>query len=168
MEAYEHDSEPPSASEPAAMASVVGAGRSPLQDFPADPLADRWADVVAQLEARSAVTALVRELAVQAQCVAWIEEGGTSRWRLRVERESLRGDSHRDRLCLALSQLLGHEAVLELEGGAAVNTPAQREQLARERRQRAAEDLIQRDPLVVSLLGQHSGARIVAGSIKPL
>ncbi|CAH0352459.1 hypothetical protein AQB9606_02649 [Aquabacterium sp. CECT 9606] len=136
--------------------------------LPDDPLSDRWAQLVAQMAARNSITALVRELAMQAQCVASMEEGGGSRWRLRVERESLRGDMHRERLAQALSQLLEHTAVIELEGGAAVNTPAQRDQAARERRQRAAEDLIQRDPLVVSALAQYPGARIVAGSIRPV
>ncbi|MBA4109343.1 MAG: DNA polymerase III, subunit gamma and tau [Leptothrix sp. (in: Bacteria)] len=136
--------------------------------LPDDPLSDRWAQLVAQMAARNSITALVRELAMQAQCVASMEEGGGSRWRLRVERESLRGDMHRERLAQALSQLLEHPAVIELEGGAAVNTPAQRDQAARERRQRAAEDLIQRDPLVVSALAQYPGARIVAGSIRPV
>ena len=136
--------------------------------LPDDPLSDRWAQLVAQMTARNSITALVRELAMQAQCVASMEEGGGSRWRLRVERESLRGDMHRERLAQALSQLLEHTAVIELEGGAAVNTPAQRDQAARERRQRAAEDLIQRDPLVVSTLAQYPGARIVAGSIRPV
>lgn len=137
-------------------------------DLPADPLCDRWAELVAQMVARNSITALVRELAMQAQCIATMEEGGGSRWRLRVERESLRGDMHRERLTQALSQLLGHDAVIELEGGATTNTPAQRDQAARERRQRAAEDLIQGDALVQSALAQYPGARIVAGSIRPL
>ncbi len=139
-----------------------------LAALPDDPLSDRWAELVAQMASRNSITALVRELAMQAQCVASMDEGGGSRWRLRVERESLRGDMHRDRLAQALSQLLEHTAVIELEGGAAVNTPAQRDQAARERRQRAAEDLIQQDPLVVSTLAQYPGARIVAGSIRPV
>ena len=151
--------EPPA---PAAVQLVVAAA------LPEDPLADRWAQLVAQMAARNSITALVRELAMQAQCVATMEEGGGSRWRLRVERESLRGDMHRERLAQALSQLLEHTATIELEGGAAVNTPAQRDQAARERRQRAAEDLIQRDPLVISALAQYPGARIVAGSIRPV
>lgn len=136
--------------------------------LPEDPLADRWAQLVAQMAARNSITALVRELAMQAQCVATMEEGDGSRWRLRVERESLRGDMHRERLAQALSQLLEHTATIELEGGSAVNTPAQRDQAARERRQRAAEDLIQRDPLVISALARYPGARIVAGSIRPV
>jgi DNA polymerase-3 subunit gamma/tau len=136
--------------------------------LPADPLCDRWAELVAQMVARNSITALVREMAMQAQCVATMEEGGGSRWRLRIERESLRVDQLRERLTQALSQHLEHPVVIELEGGAAVNTPAQRDQAARDRKQRAAEHLIQQDPLVNTVLAQYPGARIVAGSIRPV
>jgi DNA polymerase-3 subunit gamma/tau len=154
--------------QPPASAPVPAPAPVAVAELPSDPLCDRWAELVAQMVSRNSITALVRELAMQAQCIATMEEGGGSRWRLRVERESLRVDQLRDRLILALSQLLEHEAVIELEGGPTVNTPAQRDQAARERRQRAAEDLIQGDALVQSVLTQYPGARIVAGSIRPL
>ena len=159
--------EPWRADSPAVVASAV-APPPGIADLPEDALSDRWAQLVAQMVSVNSITALVRELAMQAQCLASTQEGGVSHWRLRVERESLRGDMHRDRLAQALSQLLEHTAVIELEGGAAVNTPAQRDQAARERRQRAAEDLIQRDPLVIAALAQYPGARIVAGSVRPV
>lgn len=150
---------------------VSPAQRTVSVDLPpvgADPLSDRWADVVAQLNAKGAITALVRELAMQAQCVAQQDEGGQSMWRLRVERESLCSETNRERLAQALSQAVSGVVMLELEKGPAHNTPAQREQVARERRQHQAEHLIESDPLVRSLLAQHPGARIVPGSIRPL
>ncbi|TAK95995.1 MAG: DNA polymerase III subunit gamma/tau [Aquabacterium sp.] len=134
----------------------------------ADPLSDRWADLVAQLSAKGAITALVRELAMQAQCVAQQDEGGQSMWRLRVERESLCSGSNRDRLAAAMGQALEAAVTLELEKGKAHNTPAQRDQVARERRQHQADHLIETDPLVRGLLSQYPGARIVPGSIRPL
>ena len=133
-----------------------------------DPLSDRWAALVAELQAKGLIAALVRELAMQAQCVGQKEEGGSSYWVLRVERESLRTDSQRERLTQAMTQLLGHVVVLELTPGVAVNTPAQRDQAAREALQRQAEQLITGDPLVTRLLEQYSGARIVPNSIRPL
>ena len=148
---------------------TVSAG--PSLDLPpsgSDPLSDRWAELVGQLQARGLIAALVRELAIQAQCIAH-EDGGThSLWRLRVERESLRSDNLRERLAQALSDLLGHEARLELERGVAFNTPAQRDQVARELRQQRAEQLISGDPLVQQLMQQYPGARLVPGSIQPL
>ncbi len=133
-----------------------------------DPLSDRWAAVVAQLVAKGSIVALVRELAMQAQCVGQKDEGGTSHWVLKVERESLRTDMQRERLTQAMAALLDQPVSLELIHGVAVNTPAQRDQAAREARQRQAEHLITTDPLVTALLDQYPGSRIVAGSIRPL
>lgn len=139
-----------------------------LAALPPDPLSDRWAELVGQMQSRGLVAALVRELAVQSQCVAQTEEGGRSVWHLKVPRASLCGDMHKDRLTQALAQLLEREVSLILEQGAAMNTPAQRDQAAREARQHAAEALIEGDALVRGLLSQHPGARIVPGSVQPL
>jgi len=56
---------------------------------------------------------------------------------------------------------------LQVEAGIARDTPALRVQAEREQRQRRAEDLIHADPLVLSMLSQFPGARIVPGSIRP-
>ena len=149
--------------EPAPEAAV-----EPLTDLPANAQADRWTAVVQSLCDKGLIAALVRELAMQAQCLGFSEGADGSVWRLRVERDSLRGDNHRDRLAVALTQLLGQPARLDLEGGAVTDTPAIRDQLARQRRQRAAEELIQQDPLVVDLLRQYPEARVVPGSIRPV
>ena len=133
-----------------------------------DPLSDRWAEIVGELQLRGLIAALVRELAVQAQCTGHEEGAAHSVWRLRVERESLRTDNLRDRLAQALSELLGQEVSLEIERGTALNTPAQRDQLARELRQQQAEQLISADPLVQHLMKQYPDARLVPGSIQPL
>lgn len=144
---------------------------APSIDLPpqgADPTSDQWADTVAQLNARGAITALVRELAMQAQCLGLQVDGERKLWRLKVERESLCSDGNRERLALALAQTLSCEAVIELERGRAHNTPAQRDQVARERKQQEAQLLIEGDALVRSLLAQYRGARIVPGSVRPL
>ncbi len=135
---------------------------------PADPagaaLGDRWAAVVRQLSERGAITALVRETAMQAQLLS---AGGDGVWRLRVERESLRGASQRDRLQAALVELLGEPVTLALESGVAEDSPALREMAARAKRQAEAERVIHDDPLVRELMAQFKSARIVPGSIKP-
>jgi DNA polymerase-3 subunit gamma/tau len=155
-------SEPEPAPTPAQAAPTVSLPSAP------DPLSDRWAALVAQLVAKGSIVALVRELAMQAQCVSQKEEGGVSHWTLKVERESLRTDMQRERLTQAMSALLDQTVAVELIPGVASNTPAQRDQAAREARQRQAEHIITTDPLVTSLLNQYPGARIVAGSIRPL
>jgi DNA polymerase-3 subunit gamma/tau len=133
-----------------------------------DALSERWAELVAQMQSLGLITALVRELALQSQCVAQRDEGECSIWHLQVARESLCGDMHKERLSQALAQVLAREVRLEVQQGPVVNTPAQRDQAEREARQRAAEALIEGDALVRGLLTQYPSARIVSGSVVPL
>ncbi|MBE7418190.1 MAG: DNA polymerase III subunit gamma/tau [Ideonella sp.] len=130
-------------------------------------LGQRWATLVATLNAGGAITALVRELAMQAEWLA--EDTGCvpPRWRLRVEREALRTAALRDKLQAAVSAAQGHAVELELIDGVALDSPALRDAAARARAQRQAEQAIQADPLVREVMSQFSTARIVPGSIKP-
>lgn len=121
-----------------------------------------WHQVVQQLIAAEAVTALVRELALQSQLVA-CEEG---HWRLRVERESLNQSTARERLRAAL-EAAGHAQALTVEVGPVSDTPARRNSAAAAERQRQAEAIVMNDPQVQALMRDY-GARIVPGSIKPL
>jgi DNA polymerase-3 subunit gamma/tau len=130
-------------------------------------LGDRWAGVVGELAGQGAITALVRELAMQAECVAINDAADPPLWRLRVERESLRAPAQRDRLEAALAAHLGGPVRLDVEAGVAADTPAQREATLRAARQAAAEQAIAGDPLVRSLMQQYKTARIVPGSVKP-
>jgi len=130
---------------------------------PSPALGDRWERQVRELIAAGSITALARELALQAQCVAIDGQ----RWRLRVEREALAAAAQRERLRAALGDALGAAVALEIEIGAAEDTPAQRDAARRARRQEAAERIIQDDPLVRAVMQQYSTARIVPGSVKP-
>jgi DNA polymerase-3 subunit gamma/tau len=131
------------------------------------PLGERWMGLVAMLNQRQAISALVRELAMQAQLVDQ-RDGAEPLWRLRVERESLRASALVDKLRGALAEALGIAPLkLEVEAGAVTDSPAKREAAERDRRQREAEDLIRNDPLVQEMLAQFPSARIVPGSIKP-
>jgi len=132
------------------------------------PLGDRWEGVVKQLIERGLVTALVRELCMQAECIDVQDRDGASQWRLRVERENLRSDNQRDRLVAALNRLLGGEVTVWLEAGVGQDTPALRDQADRASRQAAAEVLIRQDAMVDGLLRHFTGARIVQGSITPI
>jgi DNA polymerase III subunit gamma/tau len=114
------------------------------------------------------VSALTRELALQAGLVA--VDGSTTPpgWRLCVARDTLRAPALAERLAAALGDALGHAVRVELLAGEPDDTPALREAAARARRQREAELTITSDPVVRELLEQFPGARIVPGSIKPL
>ena len=131
------------------------------------PLGDRWTEVVEQMVQQGVITALVRELAMQSQCVAIEQDGGAVVWRLRTERETLRAAAHRDKLQAALAQSLNQPVRLDIEAGAVQDSPALRATEERERRQREAEQIIHNDPLVQALMAQYKTARIVPGSIRP-
>lgn len=131
-------------------------------------LGGRWNQLVTDLVASGAVTALTRELAWQAGLVAIDESVQPPVWLLRVERETLRSEALADRLASGLADVLGAPLRIVLQAGAPADSPAQRDALARAQRQREAEDALQADPLVHDLLARFHGARIVPGSIKPL
>jgi len=161
---YEADELRPASLVAAKEPDPVVRAAAPVAPVVRTDLGDRWAQVVEQMVQQGSVTALVRELAMQSQCIA-IDSGGL--WRLRVEREMLRAPAHRDKLQAALSQQLGQAVRIEIESGAAEDSPALRATAERERRQREAEQIIHNDPLVQALMSQYKTARIVPGSVKP-
>ena len=126
------------------------------------PEGDFWQEVVQGLVATEAVTALVRELALQAQLVGR-DEG---HWMLRVERESLNQPASRERLRAAL-HAAGHPVDLSVEVGPITDSPARRNAQAAAQRQQAAEQIILNDPFVQQMQ-RDFGAKIVPGSIKPI
>ena len=131
------------------------------------PFGERWAGIVAMLEQRQLITALVRELALQAELIEQ-HDGAAPLWRLRVERESLRATPLREKLQAALADALGIATLrLELKDGTVQDSPAKRLAAERQRRQQEAEQTVHNDPLVQDMLAQFKTARIVPGSIKP-
>ncbi|HMC14867.1 MAG TPA: DNA polymerase III subunit gamma/tau [Albitalea sp.] len=165
---YENDAEVASAPEPASAAPKPAAPARPIAPLPVrSDIGDRWAEAVTQMIQSGSVTALVRELAMQAQCVAIEASGPEPLWRLRVEREMLRAPAQRDKLQAALAQHLQQPVRIEIEAGVAEDSPAIRAGAERERRQREAEQIIHNDPLVQALMAQYKTARIVPGSVKP-
>jgi len=119
-----------------------------------------WTETVRTLIAAESINALVRELALQSQLMG----RDTGQWQLRIESESLNQGTARERLQTAL-QSLGHEVRLVVEIGKVTDSPAMRNAAALLEKQKAAEELIQSDPLVQNMI-QEFGAKIVPGSIK--
>ncbi|MBC7437372.1 MAG: DNA polymerase III subunit gamma/tau [Bdellovibrionales bacterium] len=109
-----------------------------------------WHQTVQQLVAAEAVTAMVRELALQSQLVA----RDVDVWMLRVERESLNQPVSRERLQNAL-HAVGHTVTLTVEVGRIADSPAARNLAAAQARQRAAEEAITNDPWVQDLMRTH-------------
>lgn len=152
---------------PVLEATPPAASRTELRKRPAVPLqttpeGDVWFALVQALVAAEAVTALVRELALQSQLLA--REGG--RWRLCVDSESLARPASCERLQAAL-HAAGHEVQLSLSVGPVTDSPAKRLAQAAAAKMDAATALIENDPLVQSLLRDFD-AKIVPGSIQPL
>jgi DNA polymerase III subunit gamma/tau len=132
------------------------------------PEGDRWIDAVQAMVAAGTVQAMVRELAMQAQCVLIDDKVQPALWRLRVERDTLRSNVHVEKLQTALSQHLQCPVRIEVEAGLAEDNPAQRAQAEKDRRQQEAEALVHNDPVVRDMMSQFKSARIVPGSVRPL
>jgi DNA polymerase-3 subunit gamma/tau len=137
--------------------------------------ADFWHALVRQLAEQDAITALVRELALQAQLVERTPggaQGVPERWTLRVENAVLAqsaasADSPaRERLQAALAQA-GHPVQLRVTAGPVTDNPARRNAIAADARLKAALALLEADPFVQELK-RDFGATIVPGSVRPL
>ncbi|MDP1899963.1 MAG: DNA polymerase III subunit gamma/tau [Rubrivivax sp.] len=154
----------------APLAAAATAAR-PTADEPVpvdSALGERWHALVRKLCDEGVLSALVRELATQGGLRAIDETVSPPRWHLVVERDAVRTPALGDKLSAALAAELGAPLQLELEGGTPADSPARREAAERQRRQVAAEAVIQNDPVVRELLDQFKGSRIVPGSIKPV
>jgi DNA polymerase-3 subunit gamma/tau len=119
-----------------------------------------WTQTVRQLVASEAVSALVRELALQSQLIA----RDTDQWHLRIDSESLNQGTARERLQAALNAA-GFAVKLVVEIGKVTDSPAQRNAADLAEKQKAAEDLIHSDPMVQAMV-ENFGAKIVPGTIK--
>lgn len=126
------------------------------------PEGDFWHATVQKLIEAQAITAMVRELALQSQLVDRDED----QWILRVERESLNQAGSRERLIQAM-QTLGFSVNLVVEVGRVTDSPGRRNASASAERQMAAEQRIHQAPFVQRMM-QEFGARVVPGSIRPL
>lgn len=144
------------------MAAVAGRADvpTPLAVQPT-PEGDAWLSVVQGLMAQEAITALVRELALQSQLMS----RKLDRWQLRVENETLNHATSIERLQSAL-QAAGHGDVqLGVEVGPVSDSPARRLAILAAEKMLAAQDMIHNDPLVQAMV-RDFGAKIVPGSIQ--
>ncbi|HEY4664176.1 MAG TPA: DNA polymerase III subunit gamma/tau C-terminal domain-containing protein, partial [Comamonas sp.] len=153
--------------EPSVVASAPVVLRKPVvQEASAElvttPLGDIWHAIVTQLDEAQAISALVRELAMQSELVA--QDGGV--WSLRVQRTSLNQTMPRERLLKALTGIAACTS-LHVENGSVSDTPALRNKAHAEARQKQAEAIVMNDPHVQHLQ-QTLGATIVPGSIRPV
>jgi DNA polymerase-3 subunit gamma/tau len=129
------------------------------------PEGDVWFSTVQRLLTEERVTALVRELALQAQLVAIDESVTPAHWLLRIERESLNQGATRERLATALNEA-GIVVTLAVELGLVQDTPAKRIAFATEQKLADARAVMENDPFVQHMM-RDFGATIVPGTLKP-
>jgi len=161
---------------PAPVAAAVENGPAPMPAAPPalaplqpTALGDQWAAAIRPMVVSGSVTAMVRELALQAELTAVVPaEAGGRRWRLRVERETLRAPALVAKLAAAMQAALDEPVQLDTEAGQPQDSIARRDTAARDAAQRDAEQTIRNDPAVQEVMAQFRTARIVPGSIKPL
>ena len=156
-----------SAPPPAPVAPLVAPVVAPVVGTPEDK--PDWVKLVRDLICAEKISALPRELAMNAECIHWEYHAdlGMIHCVLRVEREMLAAPQHCEKLRVALAEHLGVSVDLRLEIGPVQQTPAMQLLEEKKIRQHDAEQLIQEDPLVRSLLAQFKGAHIVPGSVRP-
>jgi DNA polymerase-3 subunit gamma/tau len=127
---------------------------------PADAGSD-WSALLARLPLRGPA----RQLAGHCQLVA--REGDHFRFLLDTRAGSMHTRQLEDRFLLALRQLVGESATLEIEQGGADDTPALRDEMARDERLESARAALERDPNVQALR-ERFGAVLQPDSVKPV
>ena len=160
---------PPSGRTAAArgVSAAVATRAAPVVAAPAAssaPVAADWASIVVAL----GLQGTARHFATN--CVMLERRTGVVRLRLDPAGESFRRPQIESRLAEALSQYFGETVRLEITQAEApdeILTPARRDALAADDRQRAAEAAIESDPAVRAMRDVF-GATVRPGSVKPL
>jgi DNA polymerase-3 subunit gamma/tau len=141
--------------------AVVPAG-GPVAVPPATSQAGDWPEMLASLDLQGAA----RQLASHCRLIE--RSGDRFRFLLDARAESLRTRQLEDRFALALTRLTGAPVRLEFEVGAeAGDTPARREEQARDLRLEQARLALESDPNVQAMRDRF-GAVIQPESIKPV
>ena len=155
-------------------ADATGSLRSPgvarAAPAPAEPAPDTsapaagsasWPDLLARLELAGAA----RQLAGNLQLLE--RDGNRFRFLLDARAQSMHTRQQEERLSQALGRLVGAPVAIEIELGSASDTPARREEQARDERLEQARAALERDPKVQALRDRF-GAVLQPDSIKPV
>jgi DNA polymerase-3 subunit gamma/tau len=121
-----------------------------------------WPAVAAALPLRG----VAQQLAVQAELIECVHESHVTLFKLRVPIETWRSQANVDKLAAALSERFNCKVQVETELGAVWYTASAEAQAHREATQRKAEETIENDPFVQSMMRDFD-AIVVPGSITP-
>jgi DNA polymerase-3 subunit gamma/tau len=148
-------------------AAVAPLEASQPQSVAAQPVSElRWDGDWPQLSAALPVRGVVQQLAHQSELIKCSQEGGQTQFHLRVPVETLCSSGSIDKLAAALSEHFSQAIRVHVEVGAVQQTANAQAMAERAARQREAEQAMQSDPFVQTLMREF-GATIVPGSIKP-
>jgi DNA polymerase-3 subunit gamma/tau len=143
-----------------APAPAAVAAASPARVSPEPPDGD-WPTLLGRLELKGPA----RQLAGNCQLLS--REGNHFRFLLDERASALHTRQLEDRFVQALRALVGAGATVEIERGGAGDTPARREEQARDERLEQARAALERDPAVQALRDRF-GAVLQPDSIKPV
>jgi DNA polymerase-3 subunit gamma/tau len=121
-----------------------------------------WPAVAAALPLRG----VAQQLAVQAELIECVHESHVTLFKLRVPIDTWRSPANVDKLAAALSERFNCKVQVETELGAVWYTASAEAQAHREATQRKAEETIENDPFVQSMMRDFD-AIVVPGSITP-
>ena len=122
-----------------------------------------WPVLVKQLSVRG----VARQLAMQSELLSHEDNGQAVSIRIRVPLDTLLSAGSKEKLMTALSEHLGKNVQLDTEIGATTVTAHAADMAEEAQRQRQAEQTVQEDPFVQTLMREF-GATIVPGSVRPL
>ncbi len=122
-----------------------------------------WPVLVKQLGVRG----VARQLAMQSELLTYEDNGQAISLRIRVPVDTLLSAGSKEKLTTALSEHLGKNVQLDTEIGATTVTAHAADVAEDAQRQRQAEQTLQEDPFVQTLMREF-GATIVPGSVRPL
>jgi DNA polymerase III subunit gamma/tau len=140
--------------------AALPAAAPPAKPARPEPEGD-WPSLLARLELKGPA----RQLAGNCQLVG--REGDRFRFVLDERASALHTRQLEERFAQALRRLVGEGASVEIELGGAGDTPARREEAARDERQEKARAALERDPAVKALQDRF-GATLQPDSIKPV
>ncbi len=154
---------------PADAAGSPGRGAAPQVEPQAAPApaatdaaaAGDWPQLLARLELQGAA----RQLASNCQLLE--RDGNRFRFLLDARARSLHTRQQEERLAQALGRAVGGPVTIEIEQGGADDTPARREEQARDQRLEQARAALERDPKVQALRDRF-GAVLQPDSVKPV
>ncbi|MCG2586126.1 DNA polymerase III subunit gamma/tau [Massilia sp. TS11] len=151
------------AAAPVARAPAAPRTEHVIAPLPAIGWNGNWPELAAGLPLRG----VAQQLAVQTELVSASCDGHAAHFKLRVPVDTLRASGNTEKLAAALQERFPEVRVnLEIEIGPVWHTASAFAQAAREARQRAAEELVERDPFVQDMM-RLLGASVIPGSVKP-